>query len=79
MTRQSRRIDSPTDKGKWLDGKRACEFIGKSSSTLARWVDAGIITYKLRRTAHGFKKMYNTAEMARALEPKTLSQHNANN
>ena len=39
---------------------------------------AGIITYKLRRTAHGFKKMYNTVAMTRALEPATLTQLNSN-
>jgi len=78
MTRFYRKEEPQAERGKWLNGKQACEFLEISSSTLARWVDAGIITYKLRRTAHGFKKMYNTVAMTRALEPATLTQLNSN-
>lgn len=74
MAHHYRKQEPPTEGGKWLNGKQACEFLGISSTTLARWIDAEIIPYKLRKTPYGYKKMYNTVALTRALEPVPVTQ-----
>ncbi len=67
--RKSPKIDE------WLTGRQACEYLRMGASTFYAYVRAGMIPYRMRKTASGgAKRLYSTQDLDRFAEPQPINR-----
>lgn len=81
MTRVYNRLTPPQSpkKSEWLTGRQAIDYLRVGTSTFYAYVRAGMIPYRLRKTASGgAKRLYSTQDLDRFAEPQSINRF-ANN